>query len=400
MVVEAVRRPRSTLSLLITTAGVAVTSLVGLSQAAASVPVSLDSNAAAEPSMQRATGVVDTGRSAQYTGDLHDEPNMNVILGRFQPMAPTDGSSVGGIPTNATSSTTSTTTRSTATPDPMAPDHATAVDVRTPPPTSDDPTPTTPSPPMTSPERQWRTISSAEFRRFVDSRQFTTTEFITPNLVHGTFAGGRQSVNVVLVHRSKTLPMRVSPEDRAREPVGAWARALGATAGVNANWYGPFDGPAVSEGNVYGGADHGYTALFGFTGDGDLVADHHHKVHDGVDPRVVEGVSGHPTLIHRGSVTVEFGHDPTFDRRHPRTALGVTASIDVLMLVTIDGRRNDAVGMTATETAELLARLGAHDAVMLDGGGSSAMWIAGRGIVNRPADPGRAVGNQIAVFGG
>ena len=70
-----------------------------------------------------------------------------------------------------------------------------------------------------------------------------------------------------------------------------------------------------------------------------------------------------------------------------------------VILVTVDGRRSDASGMTGAETARLLRRLGAYDAVMLDGGGSSAMWVAGKGVVNNPSDPGRAVGNQIAVFG-
>ena len=247
--------------------------------------------------------------------------------------------------------------------------------------------------------REWRPVSNASFRRFVETRGFTTVEYITPGLVHGTIVENNQSINVVLVHRSATASMRVSPVDRGREQVGDWAKGIGATAGINANWYNPWDGPAVAGGRVYGGSDHGYTALFGFTADGDLVADHHHKVHDRVDPRVVEAVSGHPTLIHRGIPTTDFGGDLTFTDRHPRTAIGVSATVDVLILVTVDGRRSTAAGMTGAETARLLQRLGAHDAVMLDGGGSSAMWIAGKGIVNRQSEPGRAVGNQIAVFG-
>jgi exopolysaccharide biosynthesis protein len=46
-----------------------------------------------------------------------------------------------------------------------------------------------------------------------------------------------------------------------------------------------------------------------------------------------------------------------------------------------------------------MADLGAGHAVMLDGGGSSAMWIENRGVVNTQSDPGRRVGNQIAIFG-
>jgi hypothetical protein len=247
--------------------------------------------------------------------------------------------------------------------------------------------------------RPWRPISAAAFDRRVEAVGFDRVEYVTPHLVHGTFAGDGQQIHVLLVHRSATEGVRVSPGDRGRESVGAWADAIGAAAGINANWFDPVDGPAVSQGRAYGGVDHGYTALFGFGDDGRFVAQHHRVANEVIDPRIQEAVSGHPTLVYRGEVTTDFGRDPTFIGRHPRTAIGVTATTDVLIVVVIDGRRRDAVGMTGTETAGLMERLGAHDAVMLDGGGSSAMWIRGRGLVNRPSDPGRRVGNQIAIFG-
>ncbi|MDH3294805.1 MAG: phosphodiester glycosidase family protein [Acidimicrobiia bacterium] len=247
--------------------------------------------------------------------------------------------------------------------------------------------------------RPWVAVTAAEFREKVAAAGFDQVEFLTPNLAYGTLTGDGQAIHVLMIHRSGGGAMRVSAANRGREPVGAWASDIGAVAGVNANWYNPFDGPAVAQGQVYGGADHRYTALFGVAADGRLVSQHHRADNPSVDSRIREAVSGHPTLIHRGTVTVDFGDDPTFTERHPRTAIGATESTDVLIVVTVDGRRWSAAGMTGAETARLLRRLGAQDAVMLDGGGSSAMWIADRGVVNRPSDPGRGVGNQLAFDG-
>jgi hypothetical protein len=71
--------------------------------------------------------------------------------------------------------------------------------------------------------------------------------------------------------------------------------------------------------------------------------------------------------------------------RNPRTLAGVRAD-GTLLLVTVDGRRPGwSVGMTLPEAARLMRRLGASDALNLDGSGSSTMVIRGE-VVNRPSD--------------
>jgi hypothetical protein len=73
--------------------------------------------------------------------------------------------------------------------------------------------------------------------------------------------------------------------------------------------------------------------------------------------------------------------------RHPRSAAGVGEGGGILYLLLIDGRRTGSVGATEAETALLLARLGAHDGLCFDGGGSSALAVRIDGevkIVNRP----------------
>jgi len=70
---------------------------------------------------------------------------------------------------------------------------------------------------------------------------------------------------------------------------------------------------------------------------------------------------------------------------HPRTVIARDRR-GAWWLITIDGRQpGRAIGMSFTEMQVLLARLGATDALNLDGGGSTTMVVRGE-IVNRPSD--------------
>jgi exopolysaccharide biosynthesis protein len=74
--------------------------------------------------------------------------------------------------------------------------------------------------------------------------------------------------------------------------------------------------------------------------------------------------------------------------KHPRTCIGVINKHKIIM-VTLDGRTPEAKGMTLLELADLMLSLHSSDAVNLDGGGSTTMWIKGKpfnGVVNMPCD--------------
>ncbi len=74
------------------------------------------------------------------------------------------------------------------------------------------------------------------------------------------------------------------------------------------------------------------------------------------------------------------------ENRHPRTMIG-TAADSTIWLVTVDGRQPEqSVGMTLVELRALAHRLGLVNALNLDGGGSTTMWVQGQ-VVNRPSDP-------------
>jgi exopolysaccharide biosynthesis protein len=75
---------------------------------------------------------------------------------------------------------------------------------------------------------------------------------------------------------------------------------------------------------------------------------------------------------------------------NPRTIAGIDATGRIL-LGTVDGRRPNAAGMSLDALAAFSAsaEIGAVDAVNLDGGGSSTMYVKGatpNGVVNYPSD--------------
>jgi exopolysaccharide biosynthesis protein len=100
---------------------------------------------------------------------------------------------------------------------------------------------------------------------------------------------------------------------------------------------------------------------------------------------VLDAIGGNPTLVEGGEIVVTNGPSVFYDR-HPRTGVGYTADGRVLLVV-VDGRRPGfSVGMRLRRFARLMKNLGARYALNLDGGGSSTMWVRGRGVVNRPSD--------------
>ncbi len=78
--------------------------------------------------------------------------------------------------------------------------------------------------------------------------------------------------------------------------------------------------------------------------------------------------------------------DNAFNKtRHPRSCLCTLRNGKVILL-TADGRHEEALGLSLQELTDLTRSLGCRNAINLDGGGSTTLWIKGPGIVNRPSD--------------
>lgn len=72
--------------------------------------------------------------------------------------------------------------------------------------------------------------------------------------------------------------------------------------------------------------------------------------------------------------------------RHPRTAVGIKPNGNVILL-TVDGRHENSAGMSLFELTKVMNWLGCKNAINLDGGGSTTLWVKSEnGIINYPTD--------------
>ena len=118
---------------------------------------------------------------------------------------------------------------------------------------------------------------------------------------------------------------------------------------------------------------------------------------------VQQAVGGGPFLVRDGKIAVD-GEAEGFDlrefvvKRHPRTAVGVTRD-NKLLVVTVDGRQEQSRGVSLNELAAMMQHLGAVNALNLDGGGSTGLFVAG-GIVNGPSDGRlRPIADSLLIYG-
>ncbi len=96
-------------------------------------------------------------------------------------------------------------------------------------------------------------------------------------------------------------------------------------------------------------------------------------------------ISGGPYLVKNGEVFVDMTAQKlgSIGGRNPRTAIGYTQDNNLIML-TADGREGSSIGLTLMELAHLMKDLGCVNAMNLDGGGSTVMYVNGE-VVNKPA---------------
>jgi len=86
--------------------------------------------------------------------------------------------------------------------------------------------------------------------------------------------------------------------------------------------------------------------------------------------------------------------------RHPRTCVCETRR--AYLFIAIDGRQENAEGMTLSEVQNFLLGLGCKNAINLDGGGSTTMWMRDQGVINSPSDKAgeRPVSNALLILDG
>lgn len=115
-------------------------------------------------------------------------------------------------------------------------------------------------------------------------------------------------------------------------------------------------------------------------------------------PRHWEEALPYPDIMTAGPLLIwhdtlqHMRDDRTFvTNRHNRTAVGIRDDGTVLLLVA-DGRHKQAEGLSLTELQQIFRWLGCRDALNLDGGGSTTLFLNigdYQGIANCPSDNGR-----------
>jgi exopolysaccharide biosynthesis protein len=120
-------------------------------------------------------------------------------------------------------------------------------------------------------------------------------------------------------------------------------------------------------------------------------------------PSAQDIVGGAGLLVRDGRYLDEWGMEALTkgfpETRHPRTAIG-TGKDGAIWLIAVDGRQPQlSIGMTFADLQGLARRLDLVNALNLDGGGSTTMWVQGS-VLNSPSDVAgpRKVSDALLVF--
>ena len=109
-------------------------------------------------------------------------------------------------------------------------------------------------------------------------------------------------------------------------------------------------------------------------------------------------ISGGPYLVKNGEVFVDVQEQKllAIGGRNPRTAIGYTKDNRFIM-ITADGREGSSIGLTLKELAVYMQSLGCVNAMNLDGGGSTVMYVNGLIANKPPVSGGIALSNALTI---
>lgn len=199
------------------------------------------------------------------------------------------------------------------------------------------------------------------------------------------------------------------PTERGRT-AGGFGGLTGAELVINGDFFSTGFNPsgmAIGKGTWWGEPDNAWEGFVAFGKDRSDLSPPDFVMREPA-AWITELVSGRPQLVGDGQrLTIPQGSRSLCDTRAPRSAVGLSKDGSKLILAVVDrtprttGTRSR--GMTCTEMAELMRSLGAHDALNLDGGGSSQLWMKGRGYLNDASGNNygagvRATANHLAIL--
>ena len=215
-----------------------------------------------------------------------------------------------------------------------------------------------------------------------------------------------KEIHALLVDLTRPeIELRATRSSDKGRTTSSFSSRVGAVAAVNGDFYSSgFDpvGLAIGEGTAWSNdtASHRFIACT-------AAKQCEIETAAGVrmpDPRWHSAVGGNNLLVDGGAVVQTSALDRSCGSfcttAHPRTAAGMSSDGGTLLLVVVEGRQGSLTGLSLSRLAALMLDLGAHVALNLDGGGSSAMVVDGQRVSGRPSnEPNeRAVANHLAVL--
>ena len=222
--------------------------------------------------------------------------------------------------------------------------------------------------------------------------------------LHRTVSGPLSIHAVVVDLCDPSLELRATRASESPRRTSGWGTLVGARAAINGDFYNTTNyhpiGLAMGAGEVWPGTSDGSGwALVAAGGDGVVeirpAAD---ALGSTPEPWMREIVGGNPNCLVDGvALSSSASH---YGELHPRSGVGLSADGTKLVMVVIDGRwPAGSVGVTTRRLGEELASLGAWSGLNFDGGGSSTLWLAADGVLNRTSDGSeRTVSNHLGVL--
>lgn len=109
-------------------------------------------------------------------------------------------------------------------------------------------------------------------------------------------------------------------------------------------------------------------------------------------------ISGGPYLIKKEEIYIDVTSQKLkgITGRNPRTAIGYTKD-NVMIMVTVDGRKEGSSGVTLGELAKIMKNLGCYEAINLDGGSSTVMYLDGNILSGSNIKNSASISNALTV---
>lgn len=171
------------------------------------------------------------------------------------------------------------------------------------------------------------------------------------------------------------------------------AAAKNAILAINGDYYGAREsGYVIRNGIVYrstGSADTDVLCIY-TDGHFEITNSSEKTAEELLEEGVWQAFSFGPALIVDGEISVTKGQEVgKAMASNPRTAIGIIDDLHYVFVVA-DGRTSESSGLSLSELASFMQKLGAATAYNLDGGGSTTMYFDGK-VINNPTTGGNSI---------